>query len=119
MPYARRWKWVQSLTGADTQRKAAAVIGVNQSTLSRWMRAGIPVPVLIDLIVTFGCDPVESMVVWGYLRDSDIVKLNYEAMAQYLPVDVLARELSRRASIYAEERPDTERKTSAGMLRRA
>ncbi len=119
MPYARRWKWIQHVTQENTQRAAAAAMGVNQSTLSRWLKSGMPTPVLIEMMLKFQCDPVESFVVWGYLKETDVTRLNFEAIARYLPVDVMAREVARRAEVYVESRPETERKTSVGMLRRA
>ena len=71
------------------------------------------------IIVRFNCDPIEAMVVWGYLDETDIPQLNFGALVRYIPVDVLAGEVARRAAVYSETRPDTERKTSVGMLRRA
>jgi hypothetical protein len=118
MPYARRWKWIQVTTGQTTIGGAAQVLGVPRATLSRWLKSGMPIASLVPLIVKFGCDPIESSVVWGHLNDQDIERLNYEALVRYIPIAILAKEMSRRASIYSETRPDSERKTSAGMLRR-
>jgi len=119
MPYARRRRWIESATGTETIRGAATEIGVTHVTVSRWIKSGIPVGVLNGLIVKFGCDPIEAMVVWGFLLEADIPRLNFEAMVKYVPVEVLAAEVARRAAVYSETRPDSERKTSVGMLRRA
>ena len=119
MPYARRWKWVQSATGAGSQRSAAAVIGVTQGTLSRWLKSGMPVGSLTPLIVRFECDPIEALVVWGYLNEEDIAKLNYAALAKYIPGDVLTCEVHARYVDYLSKEPDPYQKTSVGMLRRA
>jgi hypothetical protein len=119
MPQTRRWKWVQSATGAQTVRAAAAEIGVNHGTVSRWLKTGIPMNALGALVIRFECDPIEALVVWGYLEEDDIGRLNFDALVRYIPIHTLAREIERRAGVYSQTRPDTERKTSVGMLRRA
>jgi len=118
VPYARRWRWVQQTTGETTVGGAALKLGVPRANLSRWLKVGMPIGSLVPIIVKFGCDPIEASVVWGHLQDNDVSKLNYEALVRYVPIAVLAAEMSRRASIYSETRPDTERKTTVGMLRR-
>lgn len=119
MPYARRWKWVQATTGQTSVGQAAQVLEVPRATLSRWLKSGMPIGSLVPLVLRFDCDPIESAVVWGFVQEQDIRNLNYDALVRYVPIDVLAAEMSRRATIYSETRPDTERKTSVGMLRRA
>lgn len=118
MPYSRRWKWVQVTTGENTVGGAAQELGVPRATLSRWLKSGMPIGSLVPVIVKFECDPIESAVVWGHLNDQDVTRLNYEALVRYIPIAVLTDEVSRRVTIYSETRPDVERKTSAGMLRR-
>jgi hypothetical protein len=118
MPYARRWKWVQNTTGEKTIGAAAQQLGVPRATLSRWLKSGMPIGSLVPLIVRFECDPIEASVVWGHLQDQDVARLNYEALVRYIPIATLTAELERRVAVYSATRPDSERKTSAGMLRR-
>ena len=119
MPYAKRRRWIESATGTDTLRAAAAAVGESHPTLSRWIRSGLPAGTLNTLVVRYECDPIEAMVVWGFLEDEDIGRLNFDALVRYIPIHTLAKEIERRAAVYSETRPDTERKTSVGMLRRA
>ena len=114
MPYARRWQWVQQVTGENTVAAAAQAIGEPRSTLSRWLKGGMPAGSLTPLVLKFQCDPIEANVVWGFLSDRDVMDLNYEAIVRYIPIDVLTREVNRRAEIYTQSRPDTERK---GVIR--
>ena len=114
VPYARRWQWVQKVTGKDTVAAAAQELGEPRSTLSRWLKNGMPVGSLMPLIMKYQCDLIEAGVVWGYLSDDDLQHLDYESMVRYIPIDVLTREVNRRAEIYTQSRPDTERK---GVIR--
>lgn len=119
MPYARRRRWIESATGSDTIRGAAAVIGVSHVTVSRWIRSGMPVGTLTGLIVEYNCDPIEALVVWGYLRDTDIPRLNFAALVKYVPGEILTAEVHNRYTDYLSKQPDPYQKTSVGMLRRA
>ena len=120
MPQSRRWKWIQSVTGgAENVRAAAAVLGVSHTTVSRWLQKGMPITTMTELIVKHQCDPIEASVVWGFLPTSAIPELNYQALIEYVPADVLTAEVHRRTVEYLRTRPETLRKTSVGMLRRA
>ena len=114
MPYTRRWQWVQQVTGEQTVSAAAQALGEPRSTLSRWLKNGMPTGSLMPLIRKYQCDLIEAGLVWGYLTDKDVMNLNYDALVRYIPIDVLTREVNRRAEIYTQSRPDTERK---GVIR--
>lgn len=119
MPYARRWKWLRDATGETTVRGVGRACDVTHTTVRRWLESGIPMGALSALIIKFHQDPIEAVVVWGYLPDEHIQLLNFEALVRYIPIAVLAAELSRRADEYSKTRTDYERKASVGMLRRA
>jgi hypothetical protein len=113
MPYARRRRWIEQSTGTKTLRAAAVELGVTHVTVSRWIRSGLPAGALTSLIVRYECDPIEALVVWGFLDESDIPNLNYKALVEYVPADVLSGELDRRAKLYvAQAYPDTLRRLS-------
>ena len=119
MPYARRWKWLRDATGETTVRGAARKCGVSHTTIQRWLKSGLPAGVMCEMMVQYNLDPIEAAVVWGFLPDEHIGLLNYEAMARYVPIRVLTQELDRRVAVYSATRPDSERRESVGMLRRA
>jgi hypothetical protein len=119
MPYAKRRRWIESATKTDTLRRAASVIGVTHPTLSRWIKSGIPVGTLTGLVIEFNCDPIEALVVWGYLKEEDIPRLNFAALVKYVPGEVLSGEIHERYVDYMSTRPDPYQKKTVGMLRRA
>jgi hypothetical protein len=113
MPYSRRWNWLKAVTGEGTVRGMARECGVSHTTIQRWLRGELPAGTLTKLMVKFDADPIEASVVWGFLDDASVAKLNWDAMVKYIPVAVLAEEMHRRAAGYSQTRPDTMRKTSA------
>ena len=115
MAQSRRWKWVQSVTGTSNVRSASAELGVSHSTVSRWVQKGMPIQTMMELVVKYQCDPIEASVVWGFLPPEAVPELNYDALTQYVPTQVLAAELHRRVDVYTGLRADSERKTSVGM----
>jgi len=73
----------------------------------------MPDGTLIKLIVKYNQDPLRACVVWGILDDEDVPNFNWEAVAQYIPANVLAAELHDRASLYIHANyADALRKTS-------
>ncbi len=119
MPYARRRKWIEEATGTKTLRSAASEIGVTHVTVSRWIRSGLPAGMLTQLLVRYGCDPIEALVVWGFLDEEDIPKLNYTALVRYFPGDVLTEEVHRRTVEHLNNGDVGLQKKTVGMLRRA
>jgi hypothetical protein len=119
MPYAKRRRWIEAVTGTDTIRKAATEIGVSHVTVSRWIRSGLPAGMLVRLVVQLECDPMEAFVVWGFLNEEDIPKLNYTALVRYFPGDVLTEEVHRRTVEHLNNGDVGLQKKTVGMLRRA
>lgn len=113
MNQQQRWEWLRKATGAETARGVGRSLGVHHTTVQRWVQKGMPDGTLIDLIVRYNQDPLEACVVWGILKDEDVPKLNWPAIAQYMPADVLSGELHTRARVYIYENySDALRKTS-------
>lgn len=113
---------MRSLTGEQSQRAAALKMGVSQSVLSRWLNGAgaMPIGTLVPLVVRFGCDPVEALIVWGFLKEEDVDRLNWKAVAEWMPRDVLTGEVHRRTVEDLQELgADPFQKTGAAMLRKA
>lgn len=115
MPYGQRWRWLKEATGQETIRGVAKVAGVSHTTVQRWLRSGMPAQALWDLTVQQRRDPIEALVVWGFLEDERVASINYEALVQYAPVEVLTAELNRRALAYRKRNPDPTRKVAVGV----
>ena len=114
MPYTRRWNWLKAVTGEGTVRGMARECDVSHTTVQRWLRGELPAGTMTRLIVKFDADPIEASVVWGFLDDENVARLNWAAMVQYAPADVLTAELNERALRYVRDHyPDTLRKMSA------
>lgn len=114
MNQKQRWEWLVRVTGEDTGRKVGRVLHVSHSTIQRWVHTGnMPAEKLITTIVEFKLDPLEACVIWGLLKDDDVPNFNWEAIAHYIPADILAGELHARSRMYLHAAyPDTLRKTS-------
>lgn len=109
----QRWEWLSKATGANSARGVGRSLGVHHTTVQRWVRNGMPDGTLIDLIVRYDQDPLLACVVWGLLDDDDVPNLNWEAIAKYVPADVLSGELHDRARLYIHANyADALRKTS-------
>jgi len=114
MPYSRRWKWLKEATGEDTVRGMARECDVSHTTIQRWLKGGLPAGVLTELMIRFDSDPIEASVVWGFLDDGNVQRLNWAAMVQYAPAGVLTAEVHERAMRYVRDHyPDSLRKMSA------
>lgn len=98
MPYSRRRRWVQKVTGETHLMPAARALGVPRQTLTTWLHSGMPIGRLVPYLFQFDCDPVEAMVVWGYIPEDQVDMLNWAAIVQYAPMEILAEELRRRAA---------------------
>ena len=109
------WRqWLTNLTGEDSERKIARKVGRSHTTVQRWLANGVPPQAVSELTARFGGDPIEALVLTGWLKDEHVPNLNYAALVRYVPVAVLAEELHRRAAGYSQTRPDTLRKTRTG-----
>lgn len=100
MPQSRRWRWMVEQTGETTTRGMARVVGVTHPTVGRWLSKGIPVPVLADLVCRFDADPLEAWMAWGLIGPEHVEGMNWEALAQYMPLSVLLGEVHRREADY-------------------
>jgi len=110
-------QWLRRITGQTTEASMRAVsrmVGVSHTTVQRWTRSGVPPDMIADLTVRFNADPIEALVLAGRLREEHVPRLNYAALVRYVPVEILAAELHRRAAGYSQSRPDTMRKTGTG-----
>ena len=107
-------RWLCTITGQTTMRAVARKIGRSHTTVQRWVKDGVPPDVIAELTVRFNADPIEALVLAGRLREEHVPRLNYAALVRYVPVEVLAAELHRRAAGYSQSRPDTMRKTGTG-----
>lgn len=116
MPYGERWRWLRQATGKETIRAIATQSGVSHTTVQRWLKNGIPAGALWELIVRFRTDPIEALVVWGFLEDARVAGINYEALVKYAPLEVLTAELNRRALEYRKKNPDPTRKVGVGEI---
>jgi len=111
----RHWEqWLKTITGQTTMRAVARRLDVSHTTVQRWTRSGVPPDMIAELTVRFNADPIEALVLAGRLREEHVPRLNYAALVRYVPVEVLAAELHRRAAGYSQTRPDTMRKTGTG-----
>ena len=111
----RNWRaWLSSVTGEDSTRGIARKVGRSHTQVQRWIANGVPPSVVAELTTRFHADPIEALVLTGWLDDEHVPHLNYTALVEYIPVQVLAKELSRRAAIYSRTRPDPLRKTRTG-----
>lgn len=110
----RTLRWLRRLTKETSVRGVAQNIGVSHTTVQRWVRSGIPAPEAIQLAIRYRSDPVEAAVIGGLFVEVQVPDLNWALVAEYMPQDVLAREVARRATIYCRTRPDTLRRTGIG-----
>ena len=107
-------RWLCHITGQTTMRAVARRLDVSHTTVQRWTRSGVPPDMIAELTVRFNADPIEALVLAGRLREEHVPRLNYAALVRYVPVEILAAELHRRAAGYSQSRPDTMRKTGTG-----
>jgi hypothetical protein len=75
----------------------------------------MPAQALWDLTVQQRRDPIEALVVWGFLEDERVSSINYDALVRYAPLEVLTGELNRRALEYRKKNPDPTRKVGVGV----
>lgn len=97
-----RWLWLVQQTGEDTTRGIARECGVSHTTVQRWLSKGIPVPVLADLVCRLNADPLEAWMAWGFIGPEHVEGMNWEALAQYMPLRVLLAEVHRREADYVK-----------------
>jgi len=107
-------RWLCTVTRETSMRAVARKLGVSHTTVQNWSRNGVPPEKVSDITARFGADPIEALVLTGWLREDHVPHLNYAALVRYVPVEVLAAELHRRAAGYSQTRPDTMRKTGIG-----
>lgn len=79
----------------------------------------MPVDRVIALTLEHERDLIEALVVWGYLDDADVKRLNYREMLKYFPGDLLSIEVADRYADYMRKYPDPYQKIGVGMLKRA
>lgn len=113
----RRWRWMVQVTGADSTRGMAKELGVTHPTVGRWLSKGIPVRVLADLVCKHNLDALEAWMVWGLIGPEHVEDMNWAALAQYMPMDVLVAELHRRETHYVKSWADPLRRQATGELR--
>ena len=107
-------RWLTAVTRAESMREVARRVGVSHTTIQNWVRSGVPPDKVSEIMMRFGADPIEALVLTGWLPEERVPHLNYAEIVKYIPIAVLAAEMSRRATIYSQTRPDTLRKTHTG-----
>jgi len=108
-------RWLRTVTRETSMRGVARKIGVSHTTVQNWVRNGVPTEKVAEITHRFGADPIEALVLTGLVREEHVPHLNYEEIVKYVPVEVLAGELSRRATLYSQTRPDPMRKVRTSI----
>ncbi len=67
--------WLTSITGETTARRIAAKLNRSHTTVSRWMRGGIPLVSLVHLCVERRLDLPAALVGVGVITDADSRRL--------------------------------------------
>ncbi len=102
MPHNYLWaEYVKRVAPDKTQTEIAALAGVDQTGVSRWL-SGQSVP-RVDSVIRFarslGRAPLEALVAAGYITPEEAgVKPHLEISIRDLPTDVLLAEIRRRVS---------------------
>jgi IS30 family transposase len=96
-------EWLDNTTGGASQRKIAQRIHRSPSTVSRWLRAGVPPEAAIQIAIGYHADLYEALIAAGWLKPSDIEKIDTTSRLTKQATTKLTAELHRRA-INAEKR---------------
>lgn len=98
---SRSWhEYVRAIAGNATQREIAEQTGIHYTTISNWFndRRLPPAPTAIAFARAYDLNPVEALVVAGYLTgtEADLGTATW-ADPTAIPTDVLLAEVTRRA----------------------
>jgi len=106
---ATKWaRWLCALTHETTERGIAKRVGVSHTTVQRWVRSGVPPSRAYQLCVLFNGDVLEVMTLLGRIQPQDVQSLNWAAIVQYAPAEVLTAELHARTVRALRLRPEVD-----------
>ena len=92
------WRdWLRHLTGETTTRGIAEKVGTSHTTVQRWINRGIPPRHVFDLAARFQADIYKALVMFEWLEDGDVERMNITTALRHYPEDALTAELHRRA----------------------
>lgn len=97
--------WLRRVTRQDSSRNIAKKVGVSHTTVLRWIDRGVPPPTAWNLTIRFRGDPIETLVLLGWIGVEDIPVLNFDAIMQYAPEPSMTGELHSRALTTIHQHP--------------
>lgn len=90
--------WFHHITGGESQRTVAQKINVQQSKLSRQLKAGELDPEIIrDIARAYGTKPVDAFLDTGFLNEDDVTLVGVELALGYATNSQVWAEMSKRS----------------------
>lgn len=99
-------RWLQAVTQERSIRGIANRVGVSHTTVSKWVREGVPESRVLELTVRFHGDLVAALVILGHIEPDQVGRLNYAAILEYAPSRALTKELHARTTRAFHTYPD-------------
>jgi hypothetical protein len=93
-----KWlRWLRAVTRERSERAIARKVGVSHTTVQRWVAKGIQPETVWRLVVRFSGDPVQAVVVLGWMEPEQVRLIDWAKVAEYMPTYVMTEELNKRA----------------------
>ena len=109
-----KWeRWLRTVTRENSVRGIARASGRSHTTVHRWIVSGVPPSAVWELTLRFRADPIETLIVLGRVTPEQVTQLNWAAVVQYAPAEVLTAELHSRTVTALRAQPEVDPKKRA------
>lgn len=107
------FRWLKTTTKQESVRGIAKTVGVSHTTVARWLERGVPAEKVWELTVRFHGDPILALIVLDRITPEQVPLLNYAAIVEYAPAQVLTAEIHERTVQALKDWPELDPRREA------